>query len=88
MSEESESKNLVPLYTTGQPGEPSQLVTPDPNVPVYSAYTGNRLPSYPEHGTPTDAPVKTRTNSTYHGGIATTDKNGKPIYVVHRSEQY
>ena len=84
---DNEGNNPVPIYTTGAPGVPSERITPSPDVKVFSAHTGNQLPSLPDFGTPTDAPNPTGSNRTYHGGIQTTDSHGNTIYMVHRSEE-
>ena len=71
--------NYIPIFTTGNVGEPSIKVKQHKIVkPVFvSTYTGKILPNHPTYETPTDDP--TGKNITYHGAIFI----GKNIYMCH-----
>ena len=82
------SKRPIPVYTVGSPGAPSVKVTPDPNTPVYSSYSGEELGPFGSiyMGTLSDAPEgHPNHGKNYHGGIL-SQKHGKQFIMVHQNE--
>jgi hypothetical protein len=60
--------NKVPVFTTGNIGEPSKPVIPTSNVVHVNAWNGQILDCQPTFSTPTGLPVGSK-NEFFHGGI-------------------
>jgi hypothetical protein len=56
----------VPIFTTGNVGQPSVPFIPNSGTTFVSAYTGEILPGHPTFATPTG---NTSGNIYFHGGI-------------------
>jgi hypothetical protein len=72
----------IPYYTLGGPGTPSTKITPGPDAPMISAYTGEQIGSGPiKYGTKSDAPWgHPMYGKPFHGGIKHPTGPG---YMVH-----
>lgn len=76
----------VPVYTPGAPGVPSVKVTPGPNTPVYSSYSGQSLGGFHSihKGMRCDAlPGHRNYGAPYHGGIMMKGSSGREYVMLH-----